>query len=90
MHIHWFYQRLIYLYRCDNSPGALATAANGLPGTEEVGEGTSVMAWLAGVTAVGLGLLGELAPGVAVGTGLEAGEATAGVGGMSYFCTCSR
>lgn len=78
---------MIYLYRCDNPPGALATAANGLPGTEAVGEGTSVIAWLAGVMAVGLGLLTVLAPGVAVGTGLEAGEVAAG---MSYFCTCSR
>lgn len=57
---------------------------------EAVGEGTNVIAWLAGVMAAGAGLLGELAPGVAEGTGLEAGEVAAGVAGMSYFCSCSR
>lgn len=46
--------------------------------------------WLAGVVVMGAGLLGELAPGVAMGTGLEAGEVAAGVAGMSYFCSCSR
>lgn len=78
-----------YLRGHANSPGALAAAANGLPGMEAVGEGTNVIAWLAGVTAAGAGLLGEPTPGVAEGTGLEAGEA-AGVAGMSYFCSCSR
>lgn len=73
-------------------PGPLA-AANGLPGTE--GEGTNVMpdngiAWLTVAAATDAGLFGELALGVAVGTGLEAaaGEAVAGVAGMSYFCSC--
>lgn len=64
-----------------NSPGALATAAKGLPGKEAVGEDTSVMAWLAGVMLGSAGLLGEVAAGTAAGRGLEAGA------GMSYFCT---
>lgn len=40
----------------------------------------------------GVRLLGELAPGVVVGmgAGLEEGEGAAGVGGMSYFWSCSR
>lgn len=67
-------------------PGALATAAKGLPGKEAVGGDTSVMPWLAGVVLESAGLLGELA----AGTGLEVGAAAAGVAGMSYFCTCSR
>lgn len=72
-----------------NTPGALATAANGLPDMEAAGEGTSVMPWLVGVTMAGAGLFGELALGVAEGTGLEVGAAAA-VAGMSYFCSCSR
>lgn len=62
-----------------------------------VGEGTNVMPdsgmpWLAGAAAMGVELLGELAPGVAMGleAWLEAGEVAAGVAGMSYFCSCSR
>lgn len=90
----------IYLNRCVNLPGLLAAAANGFPVMAAVGEGTNVMPdsgipWLAGAAATtGMGLLGELAPGVAMGTGLEAGleagEVAAGVAGMSYFCSCSR
>lgn len=62
---------------------------------DAVGEGTNVMpdrgtVWFAGVMATGAGFLGELAPTVAVGAGLEAGEVTEGVVGMSYFCSCSR
>lgn len=74
---------------CRNKPGALATAASGLPDMEAAGEGTSVMPWLVGVTTAGAGLFGELALGVAEGTGLEVGAAAAAAG-MSYFCSCSR
>lgn len=72
-----------------NKPGALATAASGLPDMGAAGEGTSVIPWLVGVTTAGAGLFGELALGVAEGTGLEVG-ATAAAAGMSYFCSCSR
>lgn len=72
-----------------HQPGVLATAANGLGDMEEAGEGTSVIPWLVGVTPVGTGLFGELALGVAEGTGLEVG-AVAAAAGMSYFCNCSR
>ena len=79
-----------------NLPGALVPAANGLPsGREAVGQGTSVMpdsgrAWFARVMATGF--LTELTPGVTVGMGLDikAGEAAAGVLGMSYFCSWSK
>lgn len=88
--IYRLHQLLIEQYRCVSPPGALAAAANGFPGMEAAGEGTSVTAWFNGVVADRAGLLGELAPGVAVGTGLEAGEVAAGVVGISYFCSCSR
>lgn len=93
--IYPFYHLEMYLCRYINAPGALPAAPSGLPAMDVLGEGTKVMpdsgtAWLAGVTATGAGLLGELAPTVAVGAGLEAGEVTEGVLGMSYFCSCSR
>lgn len=56
---------------------------------EAAGEGTSVMPWLVAVTTAGAGLFGELALGVADGTGLDVG-ATAAAAGMSYFCSCSK
>lgn len=77
-----------------NLPGALVAAASGL-----AAEGTSVMpdsetGWLTGVTAMGTGLLGTLAAGVALRTGFtagfEVGDVAAGVEGMSYFCSWSR
>lgn len=85
----------VHMIRCGDPPGALAVAVNGLPGTEVAGEGASVipdngMVWLADAGASGLRLLKELATGVAVGAGLEAGEGAAGVAGMSYFCSCNR
>lgn len=90
---HLFAHHLLCRYL--NPPGALPAAPNGLPAIDVEVEGTNVMpdsgtAWLAGVTATGAGLRGELAPTVEVGEGLEAGEATEGVVGMSYFCSCSR
>lgn len=86
----------IYLCKYGDPPGALAAAANGVPATDAVGVGTSVMldrgtVWLAGAAVTGTELLGELAPGVAiVGEGVVAGEEAAGVAGMSYFCSCSK
>lgn len=72
-----------------NIPGALATAASGLPEMAAAGDCTNVMPWLVGVTTAGAGLFGELALGAAEGTGLEVG-ATDAAAGMSYFCSCSR
>lgn len=96
IHVYLLDHHYIYLCKCGDPPGALATAANGVPATDAVGVGTSVMpdrgtVWLAGTAVTGAELLGELAPGVAiVGEGVVAGEEAAGVAGMSYFCSCSK
>ena len=44
--------------------------------------------WVEGAAAAGAGLFGELTG--CDGVALIAGEAAAGVAGMSYFCSCSK
>lgn len=44
--------------------------------------------WAEGAAAAGAGLLGEFTG--CDGVALVAGEAAAGVAGMSYFCSCSK
>lgn len=85
----------MYLCRFGNRPGALPAADNGLPAMDAAGEWTNVMldngtAWLVGVMVTGARPLEVLAPAVAVGAGLEAGDVAECVAGMSYFCSCRR